>query len=94
MSSLCPDVFIESLAAHQQGRLPKLLGMRVRELQQDRLVAELAVRAELLAPNGYWHAATVVGLADTPCGYACVAQLPENARGFTTRPACASMLTS
>ncbi|SIT80173.1 hypothetical protein SAMN04487769_3200 [Burkholderia sp. b14] len=77
MSSLRPDVSIESLAARQQGRLPELLGVRVRELQQGRLVAELTVRAELLAPNGYWHAATVVGLADTACGYACVAHLPE-----------------
>ncbi|MCG1041573.1 PaaI family thioesterase [Mycetohabitans sp. B8] len=66
-----PDVSIESLAARQPGRLPELLGVRVRELQQGRLVAELAVRAELLTPNGSLHAATLVTLADTACGYAC-----------------------
>jgi uncharacterized protein (TIGR00369 family) len=37
-----------------------------------------------MAPNGYLHAASVVALADTSCGYGCVAALPEGARGFTT----------
>ena len=44
----------------------------------------LPLRAELLAPNGYLHAATVVGLADSACGYGCIASLPEGATGFTT----------
>ncbi len=42
------------------------------------------MRPEMLAPNGFLHAATVVGLADTACGYACLAHLPETARSFTT----------
>jgi 1,4-dihydroxy-2-naphthoyl-CoA hydrolase len=37
-----------------------------------------------LALNGYLHAATVVALADTACGYGCVMSLPEGASGFTT----------
>ncbi len=37
-----------------------------------------------MAPNGFLHAATVVALADTSCGYGCVANLPANAKGFTT----------
>jgi uncharacterized protein (TIGR00369 family) len=37
-----------------------------------------------MAPNGYLHAATVVALADTACGYGCVASLPDGATGFTT----------
>jgi uncharacterized protein (TIGR00369 family) len=37
-----------------------------------------------MAPNGYLHAATVVALADTSCGYGTVASLPDGARGFTT----------
>jgi uncharacterized protein (TIGR00369 family) len=44
----------------------------------------LPLRDELLAPNGYLHAATVVGLADSACGYGCIASLPEGAYGFTT----------
>jgi uncharacterized protein (TIGR00369 family) len=44
----------------------------------------MAVRREVMAPNGFLHAASVVALADTSCGYGCVAALPEGARGFTT----------
>jgi uncharacterized protein (TIGR00369 family) len=44
----------------------------------------LPLRPELLAPNGYLHAATVVALADSACGYGCIASLPEGATGFTT----------
>lgn len=84
MTQLRPDVSIDTLTRRQQGRLPDLLGVRLVELAQKRLAAELTVRPELLAPNGYLHAATVVGLADTACGYACLAHLPENARSFTT----------
>ncbi len=42
------------------------------------------MREELLAPNGYLHAATVVALADTSCGYGTFVSLPEGASGFTT----------
>jgi uncharacterized protein (TIGR00369 family) len=49
-----------------------------------RLEAALDVRSDLLAPNGYLHAATVVGLADTACGLATRALLPEGSTGFTT----------
>lgn len=36
------------------------------------------------APNGYLHAATVVALADTSCGYGCRIALPPGSPGFTT----------
>jgi 1,4-dihydroxy-2-naphthoyl-CoA hydrolase len=42
------------------------------------------LRSDLLAPNGYLHAGTVVALADTACGYGCIASLPEGGTGFTT----------
>jgi uncharacterized protein (TIGR00369 family) len=37
-----------------------------------------------MAPNGYLHAGTVVGFADSACGYGCILSLPEGATGFTT----------
>ena len=46
--------------------------------------SEHDVRPDLLAPNGYLHAATVVALADTACGLATRALLPDGAAGFTT----------
>jgi 1,4-dihydroxy-2-naphthoyl-CoA hydrolase len=84
MSVLRPDFTIEHLHERQRGTLPALLGIRVVALEQGKLTGELAVRSELLAPNGFLHAATVIGLADTCCGYACLAHLPQHAHNFTT----------
>ncbi|WP_118183170.1 PaaI family thioesterase [Paraburkholderia phosphatilytica] len=84
MTALRPDITTESLHVRQRGTLPELLGVRVIALEERTLIAELDVRAELLAPNGFLHAATVIGLADTACGYACIAHLPEKAQNFTT----------
>lgn len=64
--------------------LPGLLGVRVTAHEPGRLTAELTVRPQVLAPNGYLHAATVVGLADTACGLATRALLPDGSSGFTT----------
>ncbi len=67
-----------------QGYLPGLLGLEIREIEPGRVASRLPVRRELFAPNDYLHAASVVALADTSCGYGTVASLPEGARGFTT----------
>jgi uncharacterized protein (TIGR00369 family) len=37
-----------------------------------------------MAPNGFLHAASVIALADTSCGYGCQVSLPAGASGFTT----------
>ncbi len=66
------------------GCFPGHLGVRVTEAGGGRAVAELEVGVQHLAPNGYLHAGAVVGLADTVCGYGCLASLPEGASGFTT----------
>ncbi len=84
MSALRPDVTIEVLHQRQRGMLPDLLGVRIVALSQGTLTGEIEIRPQLLAPNGFLHAATVVGLADTCCGYACIAHLPEHAPNFTT----------
>jgi 1,4-dihydroxy-2-naphthoyl-CoA hydrolase len=84
MSKLRPECTLEHLQQRQTGTLPDLLGVRVLAVEEGTLTAELTVRADLLAPNGFLHAATVIGLADTACGYACIAHLPDTARSFTT----------
>jgi uncharacterized protein (TIGR00369 family) len=66
------------------GTLPGLLGIVIDSHEPGRLTAHLDVRPDLLAPNGYLHAATVVALADTSCGLATRALLPEGSSGFTT----------
>ncbi len=66
------------------GYLPELLGIKVNSVDKTALQSELAVQKHHLAPNGYLHAGTIVTLADTSCGYACIANLPEGAVNFTT----------
>jgi 1,4-dihydroxy-2-naphthoyl-CoA hydrolase len=53
-------------------------------VEDGRVVLRLPVRPDLLAPNGYLHAGSVVALADTACGYGCIASLPDGGTGFTT----------
>jgi uncharacterized protein (TIGR00369 family) len=67
-----------------QGCLPGLLGVQILQVGQGVLRAELAIEARHFAANGFLHAGTVVTLADSGAGYACVAHLPEGASGFTT----------
>ena len=75
---------LEELNDRGTGTLPGLIGIEILEVEKGRLASRLELRDELLAPNGYLHAATVVALADTSCGYGCFANLPEEAEGFTT----------
>jgi uncharacterized protein (TIGR00369 family) len=66
------------------GYLPQLLGVEILAVSKEAVESRLMVRREVMAPNGFLHAATVVALADTSCGYGCVASLPQGASGFTT----------
>lgn len=74
----------ENLTAAGEGRLPGLVGMQITAVEPDTIRARLEVRPELLAPNGFLHAATVIALADTACGYGALAFRAEGATGFTT----------
>ena len=64
--------------------LPGLLGIDVIELDRGHSRLSLQIEQKHLASNGYLHAATVIALADTACGYGCVASFPAGASGFTT----------
>jgi 1,4-dihydroxy-2-naphthoyl-CoA hydrolase len=64
--------------------LPGLLGIEVLQAEPGRARLRMPVTQAHFAPNGYLHAGALVTLADTACGYGCVASLPENATGFTT----------
>lgn len=75
---------LEELNERGAGTLPGLIGVEILEAEEGRLASRLELRDELLAPNGYLHAATIVALADTSCGYGCFVNLPDEAEGFTT----------
>lgn len=66
------------------GHLPGLIGVEILSVTEAGVDSRLVVRKEIMAPNGFLHAAAVIALADTSCGYGCVALLPEGAKGFTT----------
>jgi len=75
---------IEQLNARGEGYLPGLLGIEFLGMEPERLTSRLIIRPELLAPNGYLHAAVVIALADTTCGYGTFTSLPSGANNFTT----------
>jgi uncharacterized protein (TIGR00369 family) len=66
------------------GYLPGLVGVEIVTVSKEFVESRMAVRREVMAPNGFLHAASVIALADTSCGYGCVASLPAGATGFTT----------
>lgn len=82
--ALRPEFTLEAANRRGAGFLPALFGFRVTAIGEGRIDAELDVRPQILAPNGYLHAAAVVALADTSCGYGCLAHLPPDASNFTT----------
>jgi uncharacterized protein (TIGR00369 family) len=67
-----------------EGRLPGLVGVEVLDIGPGHANGRIVVGPQHWAPNGFLHAATVIALADTLCGYGCVASLPDGATGFTT----------
>ena len=70
--------------AKQAGFLPDILGLDWVELRHGYAQGRFEIDKKHLAPNGYLHAAAVVALADTACGYGCIVSLPEGAANFTT----------
>jgi uncharacterized protein (TIGR00369 family) len=66
------------------GTLPGHMGIEVLSVEPRRVVARMVVRPEIMSPNGFLHGATPVVIADTLCGYGCIAHLPAGAENFTT----------
>ena len=66
------------------GFLPDVIGVEWLEHRTGASSARLKVERRHMAPNGYLHAASVIGLADSACGFGCVRALPEGAKSFTT----------
>src|ERR1044072_4407986 len=67
-----------------RGLLPGLLGIEFDSVEEGHVTSRLVVERRHMAPNGFLHAASVIALADTSCGYGCATSLPPGATGFTT----------
>lgn len=84
MSKLRPEIDITELNARGKEYLPGYLDIQLTSLTQGAANSRMPVRKLHFAPNDFLHAASVVALADTTCGYATMAHLPEGAASFTT----------
>lgn len=71
-------------AARQRGTLPGELAIEWTDVSTGHAAGGFTVAKIHMAANGFLHAAAIVALVDSACGYACVASLPEGASGFTT----------
>ena len=78
------DALLTQLRDRAAGHLPGHLGIEITAASADAIEGRLPVREAVMAPNGFLHAASVVGLADTLCGFGTIANLPDGATGFTT----------
>jgi len=75
---------VDAVKTRGGGYLPEYVGFEVLTLEPGCLTARLPIEKRLLAPNGFLHAATVIALADTACGFGTIAHLPDGAESFTT----------
>ena len=74
----------DRLSKAMEGRLPGVLGIELLSVGHGEVEGRIELRPELLAPNDFLHAATVIAIADSCAGMGCIASLPEGAGGFTT----------
>ena len=73
-----------AFAKAQAGTLPDTLGITWDSVTKGAARGRFTVTQGHMAPNGFLHAASVIALADSACGYGCVASLPQGAMSFTT----------
>lgn len=75
---------VDSVNGRSANLLPGFLGVVVTRISDDVVEAQIDLQSHHMAPNGFLHAAAVIALADSACGYGCVESLPEGAESFTT----------
>ena len=78
------NISVNQLHERQRGTLSELLGFDIVSASPQEIKAGVDIKPHHLAPNGYLHAASIIMLADTSCGYGCMITLPEGANSFTT----------
>ncbi len=75
---------IEKMRQLAQGTLTDHLGFELLSAEDGRITAAFDVQGHHLAPNGFLHAASIIMLADSCCGFGCMLHLPDGAQSFTT----------
>jgi 1,4-dihydroxy-2-naphthoyl-CoA hydrolase len=78
------DLTLAQLNEAGASLFPGHIGVEIQTVEDGIVRGRMELADRHLAPNGYLHAAAVIGLADTACGYGCILSLPEGGIGFTT----------
>ncbi len=76
--------YIDKLKQAGRGTLPEHLGFELLSASEGCITAAFDIHPHHLAPNGFLHAASIIMLADSCCGFGCMVHLPEGAQSFTT----------
>lgn len=77
-------VSVESFNEMGKEYLPGYLGIEMTGSGEGEMRSRMTIQSLHFAPNAFLHAASIVALADTTCGYAAMAHLPAGADSFTT----------
>ncbi|MBR0894723.1 PaaI family thioesterase [Bradyrhizobium tropiciagri] len=75
---------VDRINASQTGSLPALLGFQWLDAGRGHISGRFEIAAKHFSPHGLLHGASLVALADTACGFGCLASLPDGAIGFAT----------
>jgi uncharacterized protein (TIGR00369 family) len=78
------EITLAQLNEAGSGLFPGHIGVEIESVEDGVVRGRMELDDRHLAPNGYLHAAAVIGLADTACGYGSIMSLPEGGTGFTT----------
>ena len=84
MSLLRAGTDLAEINARCRDFLPGVLGIEMTSIEQGTGSSRMAVQTMHFAPNTYLHAASVIAIADSTCGFCTMAHLPEGALSFTT----------
>ncbi len=84
MTKLRADMSSETFNRNAAEYLPGYLGIEITGLAEGSASGRMSIRKLHFAPNEFLHAASIVALADTTCGFATLAHLPDGAQSFTT----------
>ncbi len=82
--NLRPDRTPAYFHKQQKGTLCDWFGFEINLIEQGRLEGRVLIRPDMLAPNGFLHAASVIAVADSATGFAALAHLPDGAKNMTT----------
>ncbi|MHC2438446.1 PaaI family thioesterase [Bradyrhizobium sp. USDA 4451] len=75
---------VDGINASQAGSLPGLLDFQWLDAGRGHIRGRFEIAAKHFSPHGLLHGASLVALADTACGFGCLASLPDGAIGFAT----------